>query len=288
VNGLCTGAGWREGGLALELRQDQEHTLHPLQPGEELAIKITGQRRCIGFRPPAGESLEPCPKEVVGISAAQCDECFANALILPCLRCDGERCRNPARRPVCVQPDNHAVYLASFGHGILKVGVARWERRNERVAEQGARAALIVARDDGQIVRRVEQMIRKTGIPDRIPAQAKLGALTQRGVRPELEAELLDALTGLRRRVRAKWLAEPEVVDLDTPQVLSHRPRLLSPAPGLAIRGTIRLVIGQSVIIDSDSGELVALEASSLDGYTIEGLDDSEHGSGQVALALAV
>jgi len=293
LNGLCTGAGWREQGLTLELRSDNAggggaRTLHPLRSGAELAFRIDGKRRCIGHRPPQGASLIPCEKEVVGISASQCEECFAKAMILPCLRCDGERCRNPARRADCVQPDNHAVYLASFGHGILKVGVARWERRIERVIEQGARAALIVARDDGQIVRRVEQMIRKSGIPDRVDANTKLAALTQRGLRPELEAELLDAATSLRRRMRASWIDDPEIIDLPSPELLSRRPRLIAPAAGLAVRAEIRLTVGQLVIADSDADELIAIEASSLAGYRLVPLADGEHGSGQVALALAV
>lgn len=266
--------------------QDKPH-LQAIRDGEEIGFRVVSARRCIGYRPPGAESLFPCPDEVRGISASQCEECFKRAKILPCLRCDGEMCRNPVRRPSCVRPDNHAVYLASFGHGILKVGVARWERRFDRVAEQGARAALVIARDDGQIVRRVEQTIRRLGIPDRVSTGVKLGALTQVGRRPELEAELLDAVTGLRRRLRAKWLDEPEVVELASPRVLPHRPRLLSPEAGLAVKGTVRHTIGKLVIIDSDADELVAIDVGSLDGYELAPLSEAEHGSGQMALALA-
>src|SRR5690606_17361353 len=110
---------------------------------------------------------------------SQCPECFQRAVILPCLRCDGERCRNPARRPSCVRPKNHALYLCAFGPGAIKVGVARWSRRAHRVAEQGAREALIVARDDGQMIRRYERMVARSGIPDRLQPAERLRALAE-------------------------------------------------------------------------------------------------------------
>ncbi len=284
MNGLCTGSGWRNDALHLEIR-DQDKDLFPIAVGQELAFAIDGQRECLGYRPPSGgSSLIPCPEEVKGISASQCQECFARAVILPCLRCDGDRCRNPERRGSCVQPENHAVYLASFGPGIHKVGVARWERRQERVLEQGARAALIIARDDGQMVRRLEQAIRRIGIPDRITPGVKVSALTKRGDPGHLSEELLSALAGIRHRVRGKWIETPELLDIPEFSPLPHRPEIVQPGAGLALRGQVEAVIGQTIIISREEEELVAVEASALHGYRLRELRPDEGNSGQMAL----
>src|ERR1035437_9835934 len=161
MDGHLTGVGWREKKLNFELRTpDDKKSLVAVSVGDEVAIEVTRERSCIGYRAPDSGSLTPCPHGEKSISASQCLDCLTDAHILPCLRCTGERCANPLRRGDCVQPENHAVYLAAFGPGIFKVGVARWERRFERLAEQGARLALIVARDDGQQVRRVESQFR--------------------------------------------------------------------------------------------------------------------------------
>lgn len=285
---MVTGAGWREEGLSLELRlADGEKELRSLQVGDELAFAINSSRRCIGHRPPGAESLLPCPDEVTGISSTQCPDCFEKALTLPCLRCTGERCRNPARRHSCVQPENHALYLASFAPGVLKVGVARWDRRVERLAEQGARAAIICGRDDGQMVRRAEAQIKRiSGIPDRLQTTEKLRHLTVAGDTQKMEEEMIDVLAGLKRRMRAKWI-EPERVALPQVEVLPVAPRLLDLKPGVTLRGEIEAISGQVALVRSDANELVAIEAPALAGYELEPLAAHQGSNGQLSLALA-
>lgn len=284
MDGFCTGSGWRDENLFLELR-GKEKELLPIRVGQEVAFRVDGRRSCIGYRPPDDLSLVPCPDENSGISSSQCPACFERAHILPCLRCDGERCRNPERRSSCVQPENHAVYLAAFGPGLHKVGVARWGRRRERVLEQGARAALIIARDDGQMVRRLEKMVSKTGIPDRIPPGQKISALTERGEPGQLAEELLSALAGIRHRVRGQWLRTPELLEIPEFPALPHRPLELQPE-GLALRGQVRGVIGQHLIVSREADELVAVDATALHGYRLRPLSADEGSSGQAALLL--
>jgi hypothetical protein len=283
MQGICTGSGWRKGALHLEIR-GAEKSLIPLTPGAEFSMAVFGKRSCIGYRPPDASSLIPCPDKNDDISASQCPSCFERAKILPCLRCDGERCRNPDRRDFCVQPDNHALYLASFGPGVLKVGVARWERRLERVQEQGARAAVVVAREDGQIVRRVENQIKRIGIPDRIAPGIKLDSLTKSGKRDQLESELLDALGKIRQRVRANWV-DPEPLPLAAVEKLDFRPQQLYPANEFSLRGKITTTIGQMIIVSSP--ELFAIEASSLVGYHLGAAQASDPFSGQMAIPLS-
>ena len=285
MDGFCTGSGWRDDRLFLELREGDEKLL-PIEQGQELAFRVEGLRSCVGYRPPTDHHLLPCPDQKAGIKASQCPECFTRAAILPCLRCDGDRCRNPERRGSCVQPENHAVYLAAFGPGLHKVGVARWGRRRERVLEQGARAALIIARDDGQMVRRLEQSIARIGIPDRIPHGEKISALTEHGEPGQLAEELLSRLAGIRHRVRGQWLDLAELLEIPEFPALEHRPIEL-PAEDLAVRGQVERIIGQTIILRREGNELVAIEATSLHGYQLRSLRPDEGSSGQASLLFA-
>jgi len=285
MRGHITGVGWREQELSFEIR-DEEKELVPVRIGDEIAFAVSEPRRCIGYRPPGSASLQPCPHNRVGIGGHQCEECILAADILPCLRCDGDRCRNPARRKDCVQPANHALYLASFAPGVIKVGVARWQRRFERLAEQGARAALIVARDDGQMIRRHETMIRKFGYPDRLQLSEKLHLLTLPASQEELESELREALGALKHRMRAPWLKPAETLELPTQPLFVHTPRIVSPHQGMTLRGIVQAITGQTLIIHTDSNETVAIEGSALTGYKVEELAVEQGSSGQLSLAL--
>lgn len=285
LNGLCTGVGLRDGVLNFEMRSSDNKSLVAVEAGDGITLAIDGPRCCIGYRPPEAKSLIPCPDDCQDISSSQCPSCFEGAKILPCLRCTGERCTNPDRRQSCVSPGNHAVYLAAFAPDLIKVGVARWNRRQERLAEQGAISGLVIARDDGQQVRRVEAQIRRTGIPDRIAPTIKLQALTQKYSESELTAVLEKATLHLRHRIRAQWLDEAEVVSMPIPVLRSQAPRLLAPHAGLALRGEVGEIIGRTLMIDADVGETVALEAQSLIGYNLRSFAEGEEAIGQMAFS---
>jgi hypothetical protein len=289
LDGHLTGVGWRESALHFELRGEGDKALVAVAAGDEVALEVVGKRSCIGYRAPGSGTLTPCPHDAQG-SASQCPSCLTEAAILPCHRCTGERCTNSARRSACVRPRNHAVYLAAFGPDTFKVGVARWDRRFERLAEQGARVALIIAREDGQQARRLESQFKFASIPDRLAPTDKLRALAQPATPQALEAALRTAFEQTKIRVIGQWLREPHVVELPAaPEgVLSSVPRLLKAkdGDGLRLRGHVRAVCGQLLVIDTDMGERVAVEASSLIGYRLRALADEEGGVGQMAMSL--
>jgi hypothetical protein len=269
--------------LSMKLRVEpaEKDIMFPLEG--KLAMSVCGPRMCIGATPP-GQKLIPCPDNIIGISGNQCDNCFSKSKTLPCLRCNGERCANPARREECVQPDNHAVYLAAFASGVLKVGVARWERRYERLREQGARTALIIARDDGQKVRRIEAQIKRCGIPDRLSLGERLSCLSLPANNDTMFGELERALSGLKIRIHGSWLDEVETIILPELPSLKITPRLIHPNENFKIRGEILGTAGQIIILLSDGGEYLALDARSFIGYQWRQLDDFEAVNEQLVL----
>lgn len=247
---------------------------------------VSGTRGCIGSRPPGAKSLLPCPDNVVGINTSQCKACADLAQLLPCHLCTGERCANPVRREHCVQPKNHAVYIASFGRGMLKVGVARWDRRVERISEQGARIALVVARDDGQSVRRVESAIKRCGIKDRYSSSEKLVAYAKKATEKEMLAEIQQTLEEMHRRVEGAWLDETEQITTSVGHLDSHSD-LFDLYDGAALRGTVKQLFGTMLIITADNGSTVVLDGHDLTGWTLRDLEDHEMSSGQLTLELA-
>lgn len=281
---LITGVG-HDGGLPnLEVRLLENAEVKDIRPlPDRLAFTLSGARRCVGFRAPGAKSLHPCPDSALTSRASQCDACRQRALIIPCLHCTGLRCGNPERRPECVQPANHALYLASFGLGRIKVGVSRWERRRVRVQERGARAGIIVARDDGQMIRRLENTIHAFGIPDKTTAAEVLDGVGE-GDPKQLVGQLLSICDRLRMRLPdEKWLDTPEILELPVQKPFPRRPAVLRAHPGEAIDGPVYGIYGQTVVFERDGG-LLAVDLSTLVGFPIVDEVAGERTSFQMAL----
>jgi len=260
-----TGIGHDEDLPSLELRGLSDRRVEMI-PGE-LSYTVASPRFCIGTRPP-GSHLKPCAYPSEPLRRTQCEACFAQSQILPCLRCDGRRCHNPARRELCV-PHDHALYLASFGPGLVKVGVARHNRRAARLREQGALAGIIIGRADGQRVRWHETVISRTGIADRIPVGERLRALAGPIDQQVLRLELEQVAQTLQRRLEGvPWLDEPETIHLPDALSLGRRPELVRPEEGQVIHGRVIEALGTLVILDRD-GEPTALDLGSLVGHWI-------------------
>lgn len=238
--------------------------------GDTIAWRLSGARRCIGYRAPSSPSLLPCPDSNEGLGG-QCEACLDRSKILPCLRCRGDICRNPARSTVCIQDGNHAVYLASFGHGQVKVGVAAWSRRHERLAEQGARAGLIVGRSDGLRARRMEHSINRSGIPDRMSLAQHASALRDPATDAELVAELTQVAEGLKLRMGIlPWVGFEQV----TMNVTPITDAIAMPVePGSSMHGTVLSHAGSIVTIERADGSHIVTDLKAIVGYELLPLD---------------
>lgn len=115
----------------------------------------------------------------------QCYMCFRSNAFNLCAKCTGEKCL--LNRKIC---GPHVVYLTTFANTI-KVGVTSAQRFPERIIEQGADFATIIARtDDGLEARRIERTIKENfGITDRLSEAFKQGSLDTKPV--ELGKQLI-------------------------------------------------------------------------------------------------
>lgn len=202
-------------------------SLVSLKPGQTINFTLSPERWCVGFDDPQGE-VGPCPEEALAEGGGRCESCTEKTRILPCLRCTGATCGNPARRSKCVFSD-HYVYLACYSETLFKVGVTRVERLERRIAEQGAWSAIAIAAAGGQEVRRLENAVMRAGWPDRVNM---LGLLQDRPVDKDRSEELLRLQA---RRISERLPEERFVVDgpfvytADQFPSLEERPREINP-----------------------------------------------------------
>lgn len=123
------------------------------------------ERHCIGFL--NGGTHQPCP-HVADTHVLQCETCRDNKLTSSCAACRGDTCRNPqARDTYCRNP--FVCYLAGFLPKLIKVGVTLKTRYLQRLFEQGADIATILAiKPSGKQAKQLEQSIAELEVTDRV------------------------------------------------------------------------------------------------------------------------
>lgn len=258
VVGVCLGSRWTPAGTEMTFDTPSGRGVAVLVAGKELAVALSGPRRCVGCaaKLPSGGAV---PDGVaLAHTGAQC-----------------KSCAQETRRRVSSPPDvRHAIYLACFAPGMVKVGIAQWDRRARRLAEQGAPAALVIgARDSGHSAQRFEQWWHKrAGVKDRYPPAAHVRALAvpRTGVNG-LMVELRDTLAlHAPRLCPGELLHEPEVVKLPEVPVLARARELIRARDGLVIRGRVIATVAQELVIeDAASGRLQAVPLKGLNGWRL-------------------
>lgn len=237
----------------------------PLPAGAVLALAATpqhgaaGERRCVGYHPPAGGPPLPCPEwqALPPGSRAQCEACERREGRMEIVASDGSR--PPTGPRAAYLREAHEVYLAAFALEVVKVGVAWAGRTALRVLEQGAPAALVIGRaEDGMAARRLEHALGVVGARERVPARTKLGLLYPPPDAAALLAGLRQALPRLVAGLPEGW---PDEVDrLDPPRMLDNTaalglaaldgPPVAAPGPpGGALRGQVVAASGALLVL---------------------------------------
>ncbi|MGT2461638.1 DUF2797 domain-containing protein [Sinomonas atrocyanea] len=179
----------------------------PLTPGLRLGWRVLdGRVHCLGFtRVHSAETRTrvPCPDRAIAAHGATCAACEQrdDTRLIHAVHRSGNV---PAGlRDYLMQP--HWLYLAVSAAGTPKVGTASRARRWNRLAEQGAAAAVYVAAAaDGRVVRVLEDAVTAgVGIAQAISSAAKLAAFAH-----PLPAPCLAGLLGARAAEVTRLLGE--------------------------------------------------------------------------------
>jgi hypothetical protein len=167
----------------------------------------------------------------------------------------------------------HVVYLAAFGPGRVKVGVAIERRRRVRFLEQGAHLGAVIARcPDGFVARRMERALCELGLIDRVRAASKIRGLYPKQSDAEAREELDKTFSYIIRHLKEETellTAAPEVEDfrpIFRVEALRALPERLFPVLDVPVRGRVVATVGSCVVLERDGGTLWALDLAGLRG----------------------
>lgn len=222
----------------------------PLRYGEQLGVEIAGPRRCIGIW--RGDARR-CPFDSqidAGLGTAQCSPCAA---------------ADPGRalaRDATVDSRPFRLYLATFGAGVVKVGISAVDRDTERLLEQGALAFTWIAEGSHPAIRAAESAVAATGMAiERLRRTTKLAGWWQQGDPGERRDTLLAVAAAAHRL--SSWPAgvrrfAVDVVDHADLYALGDLPDHVDIvdqlAAGAVLVGRVRTVIGPEILLDNPSG----------------------------------
>jgi hypothetical protein len=237
-------------------------------------------RRCTGYFDLSDYSSYPCPafRRLSGKTDTQCSECWRRSGFNPAFYNVGEADISPQQRAYNARP--HVVYLAGFDRHLIKVGISSRDRAANRLREQGAVAAYLVAQvDDAAAARRIEAtIINDGGIGESISRSRKLRALSA-GVSPSAVDEAVGAecyrLIG--EGVIDAWQSITSCSDRlecnRTAADLAKGAIDHSSASPLAIVGTVVGAAGPFLVIDCDRNKRLIVDGKNFSGHRIGAAD---------------
>ena len=240
------------------LSREEEGVL-PLElaVGKKEDIVFLERRACIGFRAPDG--YHPCRNHAINIK--QCPTCafsdMAKAYTV------GDFTLFPQLYEQAKQ-EEYCLYLAGFGEDIVKCGVTRKDRFEERMREQGADFGCIVAVQKGpdEIYKSESALQGRFNLANSVRLEQKMRRL------------VFDHQTAQENFKSAVELVRSSGVLEDFPaspiDFSQHYPRLHSPQRADSVLGEIMGAKGEILLFKSDGGRHFALNMRQLVGLYFE------------------
>ncbi|MCX8194811.1 MAG: DUF2797 domain-containing protein [Candidatus Micrarchaeota archaeon] len=225
----------------------KEWEIGELELSKSEEIDFSGRKACIGWRSPEG--YHPCPNFAINVQ--QCPTCSRRDVSRAYTVGDFSgypQLYEEAKR------EEYCLYLAGFGEDIVKCGVTRRERFEERMREQGADFGAIVAVYLGpdEIYRAEEQLQARFGFANAVRM-----------------AEKIDRLSFDREKARRNFAAvvemvrNSEVLPEFEPRVIDFSPSypVLGSVPRQAyfIKGRIMGAKGEILLFKSAEGQVFAV-----------------------------
>lgn len=267
---LVTWTGWRDGRPWWTHTRDAGTTTEPVPTDLTLGI---GPRGCIGFtrdghrvRCTSGEA----PR------GRQCRVCQGRDTFRPCMICTGFDCPTLTRAMTARCTDEHHLYLASFGDGVVKVGTASKGRQEARLVEQGPLVACRIARGAGPRIKQMEHLLStRSSLVEAVRRSRKLTLLAAGGGE-QARPRVLEAVGIARDLLAEAYAAElHEPVWFEAP-VLAVQSRgraagrtALPVEEGTRVDGKLVGAVGPIALID-DEGARFLLDLGDLVGRHVD------------------
>lgn len=276
---LCHGISFSEHEIApmLRLREGENWQTEYLELQRSVSLAVGETKFCLGYitmNKDGSRNTLPCPKTRALRTGTQCETCrrLDHSKFMHHFHKTGEA--PEGMRKYLEQP--HFLYIASFAHGVTKVGTTSTQSKWTRLAQQGAVIARYIARAaDGTAIRVLEDLVTEhVALTQQVRQKSKIKGL----VSWELDYEQLDAINqqaaertrdflGAQRgletygvELRDELWEQPAFA---RPVVDAWNARSLhawsTPLPGSTAELRIRGVLGQSLMADSGEGTTLRL-----------------------------
>jgi hypothetical protein len=220
------------------------------------------RRFCIGRYNLENYVSSTCPFVAeLDTPAVSCSQCLKASGFNPAFYNVAEMNISPQQK--IYNQKEHVVYLAFFGVGVVKVGIATAERVKTRLLEQGARAATILrSYPDAYAAREIEELIHKVaGIPESVKIGKKMQLLNQHFSYDDAMIELKRAKNIITEKLSIDF-EDHENVDLsayyyNNGTVLKNLINVSDETP-LIISGTCLGMVGDALIMEQSNIQFMA------------------------------
>jgi len=274
---------WTSGTPCLEYRLPNERSrdLHQLDLSRTpLSFKVLERRICIGSLSLLDLSISPCKnqKDLSGQKQKQCYVCSQSTGFQTCISCKGQSCESTSQDAISYCSHDHYVYLAYYPGDLVKVGTTAAVRKEQRLLEQGAEYAILVAKADGMAVRAIEKACSSLGYTEMVRKDYKFKTLLERLSSDRAFIVLAQALDNIKLRIDPALLIffqEPELLDFSEnfkSTLIYKMPKRVDVSPGLEVFGDYVTVKGD-ILVFRQYQNLFAISLEQILGHQIADID---------------
>ena len=181
-------------------------------------MKRLNTKSCVGYYNLQEMKEYPCENRInlTDSKYIRCKRCEDLTGFSLCMMCKGDVCRTTNSNALEFCKRKHMLYLAFFPNDIVKVGTAEYDRRYERLLEQGAVYSFFIAETNGMDIRKIETAVSKLGITSQVTPSQKLKNLLGYTSSQAVKELLVERLSFVRKKIDSFYLEyfiEPEFND---------------------------------------------------------------------------
>jgi hypothetical protein len=267
---LFTGLYWEQGqALATYLDEAGRAYREAIRPGDVVAWRLHGLRRCTGVYNGQTERRRPCPRRAAVRHGGQCASCVS---------------ADPGRliaKDRAAPSGTFRTYLALFGRDTVKVGLTADGRAADRLLEQAAAAHVALCSGPYAGARQAELLLSNgLSLPQHVSWRRKRALWSERSdARHRAETLMVRAERAralLSQQGDAAVLSHEAVVDDATRyglpgDVLPRRRHVVTGVDdGDLAAGSVLGVLGKLLVLDA-AGDCLVLDTRALEGWSLIG-----------------
>lgn len=183
-----------------------------------IQMKKLSSKFCTGYYSLQEMTEYPCRQfiDLTNSKYNRCKNCEDLTGFSLCMMCKGFSCSATDKNALEFCRKDHLLYLAYFPNNNIKIGTTVYERRYERLLEQGAIFSYFIAKTNGMDIRKIETTIAQLGVTPQVTQMYKIKNLLGYIDVEETKAILQEKLLFIKSKLNdnlLKYFIEPEFND---------------------------------------------------------------------------